>query len=86
MIASSLLIHPNPSSQIAFVSISFDQDSEVRIELQDVQGRVIKNIAEGNFEGGNHHLDFSLEDLSAGMYYASVATKDQVTFEKILKQ
>jgi hypothetical protein len=40
----------------------------LKIDLLDLSGRKIKTIAEGNYDEGNHQLNFSAKDLPKGIY------------------
>jgi hypothetical protein len=62
-------IFPNPFSDYTTIQFSTSkQNTHLKIDLLDLSGRKIKTIAEGNYDEGNHQLNFSAKDLPKGIY------------------
>ena len=64
--------YPNPSSN--FISIPLDENisGEVILDVSDAYGKEVKKIAGHPQENGKHIFQFSVKDLSAGLYFYSI--------------
>ncbi len=65
----SLRIAPNPANNEARISYTLHKDSEVRVSLVDVMGRVLETLAAGSQLEGRQSLNYSTGHLASGMYY-----------------
>lgn len=70
-----LSLYPNPSSTIALVNYAVARPMNVKIKLIDSQGRVIKIINEQKNVSGNFALQFSVKDLTTGIYILNFETE-----------
>jgi hypothetical protein len=77
-------VFPNPVSDLATLQFSLGEKSPVEIGLFDVQGKKIKTIAAGNFEGGNHQLKISAKGLPAGVYLLQLKTSSGMVTQKLI--
>lgn len=79
-------IFPNPSSN-SFTTVFFiPENSAVSISLLDAGGRKIKTVAQGNFEAGNHQLQFEKENLSPGLYLLQLKSDAGIQIQKLVIQ
>lgn len=60
---------PNPVSGAASFRFYAPGAADVVITLYDVHGKVLKNLAKGNFPQGFHNIEFNVAELSAGAYF-----------------
>jgi photosystem II stability/assembly factor-like uncharacterized protein len=60
--------HPNPFNPSTTISFSLPVESDVTIKLFNMLGQEVDQIVDGNFQAGNHSLDFNAIDLSSGAY------------------
>lgn len=79
-------VYPNPTllgedSQIAF---SLLQKSAVLLEITDLTGRVIRQIAKGELEAGQYQYTIS-QDLAVGTYIATLRVGHEVVSKRVLK-
>jgi len=81
---ASLTLSPNPFSGKTIIQFSIHQNSEVTIELFDLQGKRIKTIAEGNFEAGKQSYLLQKENLASGMYLLYVQTCSGTSVHKLI--
>lgn len=68
-------LYPNPSSTIALVNYAVARPMNVNIKLIDSQGKVVKLINEQKNASGNFALQFSVKDLSTGVYILQFETE-----------
>jgi hypothetical protein len=81
-----LEVFPNPFSESANIEFGLTVNSSITIALLDVTGKKIKTIADGNFSEGNHHLNFSADDLPKGIYLVQLKTDLEIHTHKLIIQ
>ena len=79
-------VYPNPVSQSATISFSLDKASPAMIQVMDMNGRILKTIANKGFPEGHHEVTFNRELLKAGVYFLRISTNHKVTTQKIVVQ
>jgi PKD repeat protein len=69
---SSFDIFPNPSQDNSAIHFALTQRETVKITMTDLDGRVVKEISNGEFSEGEHSIAFSTAELASGMYLVTV--------------
>ena len=69
----SMNIYPNPIKESAVISYSLPLNGKVSINLYDVDGRLIKKVADLNQNSGYHSLTLNTNDLAQGIYQCAVS-------------
>jgi len=59
----------NPTTNIAF---TIPSKGNVRINIYNVMGEIIKVITNSEYEAGNHTLQFNANELSSGIYVCKI--------------
>jgi PKD repeat protein len=65
-------LFPNPSQDNSTIRFSLTEREKVKITMTDLDGRVVKEISNGEFSEGEHVVPFSTAELAAGMYLITV--------------
>lgn len=81
---TSIEIYPNPTSD--WMTVTYDSESRQDIEIQitDVLGRVV--LEDQDYTSTKKfEKEYSLKDLSEGMYLVSLKTRDSVVSKKVIK-
>ncbi len=60
-----------------------DKPLDLRLDLYDVSGRLVKEIFRGKIEPGRHTIEYATRDLSCGIYFLSI---DNTSGVQVLKQ
>jgi len=76
--------YPNPASSETVFEFTLDRDQKVKIELFDIQGRLIQVIADDMFQQGTNFHQFNVENLLPGSYTYSLRTSDGFTTSRNL--
>lgn len=76
--------YPNPFSGITTLYFSIEEEGFVKIDLFDIQGRLIKNLLNSYKESGSHYLTLNLTGLPSGVYFYSLHTKGQRRSRKMM--
>jgi len=69
---SSLLIYPNPMTDMGTVSFDLPQATSIAISIFNLQGKLVKTINTGKLQEGNQKISINTENLSKGTYLISV--------------
>lgn len=67
--------YPNPANDFTNIRYNIKEQTNVSIEVFDLNGRVILNSSE-QFSAGTHDIKISLKDISVGNYYYTIKTGD----------
>lgn len=70
-------VAPNPVSQKATIRYVLPAQSEVRLAIYDPAGRLIREVAVGLRDGGEHVEDADVSALPAGQYYIVLVNGDK---------
>jgi len=77
-----LTVYPNPASNDVSVSFTLKQNSDVKVSVYDLNGRLVKSI-ETVQVNGTYKKTISLSDISSGTYLFKVSTNNQAFSQKI---
>jgi len=78
-------VYPNPVSKNDILKADFNlvNASVVTIELYDLLGNKVKEIANDYFTSGEHTTDVSISDLNSGLYIYSIRAGNSVATKKV---
>jgi len=85
-IITSLRLIPQPVPQKNPVSIQFtiEKGTEVRIELFDITGRMVKTIYQGRLNKGYNEIPWLPEGIASGVYFVKIRTDVEHMIGKML--
>jgi hypothetical protein len=58
--------------------------SDIRLQLVDILGRVVKEITAGSYEAGTHQVKLDASDLSSGIYFYKLEAGNFVSTKKLV--
>lgn len=76
--------YPNPFNLSTTIEFSLPVRSEVRLVLVNMLGQVVKEIATGYFEPGNHQVSLNASDLATGVYFYKLKAGEFVKVKKLV--
>jgi len=76
---------PNPFDRRFTLSFSIMEKEEVRIDLYDVMGKLIRNISNKTFTSGEYNVIVEVNSLSAGVYFARIQAGNGVKTIRVVK-
>lgn len=65
-------VYPSPATDEAKVKIDLKNNSHVKIEVMNLEGKVVANLFEGDLNAGQHLQHINTSDLATGMYMVAV--------------
>ena len=81
---TTLNIVPNPVTSTAIVSFSGQVTGKNSIKLYDINGRLIKVLADREFDQGNNQIKLDTKDIHGGIYLLQLKTAGLVRTEKLI--
>jgi len=76
--------YPNPFHSLTTISYQLPVTSHVRLNVYDLQGKMIKTLVDKKQSAGNYDLIFDGSGLSGGIYYYQLTDKRRVSVKKML--
>ncbi len=62
------------------------QQSNVQVDIYDLQGRMVKNIYNGTLTGGLKNLNADVSNIQQGLYFVIVQADSQRSVQKLMIQ
>ena len=64
---------PNPvTGKTTIIPLTLNQTENITIDITDMLGRKVMNVASGNFTMGNHRISVNTEGLKPGVYFYTI--------------
>jgi len=83
--SASLVVYPNPLKTGATIDFSAAENGNLRIELINLQGKVVKQIYNGNAETGyTYSVLLNASDLNGGIYMLRMVNGAEIVNKKLL--
>ncbi|MEM6800118.1 MAG: M56 family metallopeptidase [Bacteroidota bacterium] len=83
----ALKVSPNPSTEAFEISFELAKKTEVRLDILDLQGKVIHPAIPLNLEAGSRKITWTPTDVPNGIYIAQLKTADgQVASQRLVLQ
>jgi large repetitive protein len=79
--ALAVNLYPNPSQDIVFLDLIFNQQNNVSVEVFNVNGQLINQYARKNIQAAKLEMNFAGE--AAGVYYAKIKIGETMLTRKI---
>ena len=76
--------YPNPFNPTTTISFGLPVDSEVSIQIYNLQGRVVETLASQFMQAGYYSVTWNADSYSSGVYLVKMATGDYVSTQKLL--
>lgn len=81
--ALNFSVYPNPSMSVATLDFTLTSRQTVRIDVLDVMGRIVNEIAETTLEAGEYQFELPA-GLAAGLYSVRLNADGYITSRKIM--
>lgn len=75
--------YPNPFNPVTNILISLPKDDFVTLKIYDSSGREIRKPFDGEMKAGYNKVSVSGSDLSSGVYFYSVRTRENSDIKKM---
>jgi len=76
--------YPNPFNPVTKISFSMNTQSEIFLDVYDVSGKLVDNIASGLYRSGLHEVEWNASDLASGMYFVHLVKGSERLTQKVM--
>jgi hypothetical protein len=76
--------YPNPFNPVTTISFSLPTESEILIQVYNLQGRVIETLTKGNMNSGYHAVRWNADAHSSGLYFVKMVAGDYHQTQKLM--
>jgi hypothetical protein len=75
---------PNPFNPSTKIRFSLPENSKVRLEVFDIIGQKVTDLAYGDFSAGFHEVNFNSSNLSSGLYIYKLTANKFISVKNML--
>jgi len=79
-----LAVYPNPVSNAATIQFTTQRNEQIKINLFDLNGKLVQTVVDQTFAQGNHRINISSNLLSTGTYYCILKAGAYTETKKII--
>ena len=79
-------IYPNPFDNVTNINLSIQQDQHIRIDVLDINGKLVATIADKPFTMGDYQLQWDGSRYPAGIYHVTVKGDQLIGTAKLIKR
>jgi hypothetical protein len=79
---STFSVFPNPFSHHTFINFQLSKKERISLKIFDLNGRLIKTFADNTLEEGEHQMEWSADEETAGIYLLQIQSEK---FSKMVK-
>lgn len=81
-----LTAYPNPFESNTTVTFNLENNIDVNLELYDMIGKKVMNIAKGNLSSGQHSYTINGNELASGVYFVKMKAGNREQVMKVIVQ
>ena len=78
--------YPNPFNSQTKIEVTIPENSNMSLNIYDINGRLIEQIANGNYRKGIYMFSFNADNLASGVYFAVLQTEKEISTHKLVLQ
>jgi len=76
--------YPNPFNPVTTLSFKLPMDSQVLMQVYNLQGRLVETLVDQNMNAGYHAVVWNADSHSSGVYFVKMVSGDQISTHKLL--
>ncbi|MCF8298791.1 MAG: T9SS type A sorting domain-containing protein [Saprospiraceae bacterium] len=82
--SDNLKVFPNPVSNIANIVFELNKTGKASFRLLNVNGQIVKNFGNMNFQKGENFIQLPLNDINSGVYFLEFKSDSSQKLAKII--
>jgi hypothetical protein len=80
----NLNLHPNPTDSNLKLTYNLKENARLNVAIHSVDGKLVKQLFDGEQRAGEQIMDADLSDLNAGVYICRISSNDFAVSKKLL--
>ncbi|PIE78213.1 MAG: hypothetical protein CSA15_09185, partial [Candidatus Delongbacteria bacterium] len=76
--------YPNPFNPTTTISFNLPMESDVKLEVYNTKGEMVKNLLNSSMKSGTHSIEFNGSSLSSGVYYYKLTAGKENHVKKMM--
>lgn len=76
--------YPNPFNPVTSIAFNLPRQSNVQLEIINIQGQVVDVVNNGTLPAGYHEFEYDASSLSSGVYFYRLITDDSSQSRKMV--
>ena len=76
--------YPNPFNPSTMIKFSVPNDQNVKLNIYNSNGQLVRNLVDGNMKKGFHTVYFNAQDMISGIYFYRLETNGNKLTQKML--
>ncbi len=76
--------YPNPFNPTTTIKFGLPEDSNVKLQIFNLQGQVVVTLVDGNLPAGFHNAKFDAASLSSGVYFYKIVAGNFSNIKRML--
>ncbi len=76
--------YPNPFNPTTNITFQLESPSEISLQVFTIDGRLVQTLANSRYSSGSHTVLFDAFNLSSGMYFYRLQTKNQSLTKRLV--
>ena len=76
--------YPNPFNPTTTIKFTLPKNSNVKLAVYDILGRLVTKLVDGNLTAGYHTVQFNASNLASGVYFYRIEAGNFVQVKKLM--
>ncbi len=77
--------YPNPFVQSTRIQLTLPYESDLKLDIYSVDGRLVKQLFKGKGQSGINQFDWTPENIQNGIYICKISFEGKTTYLKLMK-
>ncbi len=69
-------LYPNPVNEVATIEVNLNEATNIVVTIYDITGKAVANVFEGTMSAGVTALNVNTSELTEGIYFTTIASKN----------
>ena len=76
--------YPNPFNPETMVKMYIPKESNINLDVYDVNGRHVETLLNGHYEAGEYDISWKASEFPSGIYFITLLMENEVHTTKVV--
>ena len=76
--------YPNPFRLTTSIEYSLPKLTDIKLQIYNLKGQLVKTLVDAHKPAGYHTIEWNAKDMSSGIYFYKLTTKDKTFIKKMI--